>query len=134
MSMKNLFGVAPCAAYGWPKNLPRWKGIDRSILDINAAVPAHFVIADGIIGMEGNRRMHGSPRNLGPIVLADDAVAPDFVCSRLMGLNPLRVNYLAQVAELLGNGTPERVVHLGEGLPSTMQPFAVLPEFAHLRL
>ncbi len=25
-----------------------------------------------------------------------------------MGLNPLRVNYLAQAAEFLGNGTPER--------------------------
>jgi hypothetical protein len=25
-------------------------------------------------------------------------------------------------------------VNLGEGVPSTMQPFAVLPEFAHLRL
>jgi hypothetical protein len=25
--------------------------------------------------------------------VADDPVAADFVCSRLMGLNPLRVNY-----------------------------------------
>jgi uncharacterized protein (DUF362 family) len=85
--MKNLFGVAPGAVCGWPKNLPHWKGIDRSILDINAAVPAQFVIADGIIGMEGNGPMHGSPRNLGRIVLADDPVAADFVCSQLMGLN-----------------------------------------------
>jgi len=134
LSMKNLFGVMPGVAYGWPKNLLHWKGIDRSILDINAAVPAHFVIADGIIGMEGNGPLHGAPRNLGRIVLADDPVAADFVCSRLMGLNPLRVNYLAQAAEFLGNGTPERIVQLGEMLPPAMQPFAVLPEFAHLRL
>jgi uncharacterized protein (DUF362 family) len=134
LSMKNLFGVMPGVAYGWPKNLLHWKGIDRSILDINAAVPAHFVIADGIIGMEGNGPLHGAPRSLGRIVLADDPVAADFVCTRLMGLNPLRVNYLAQVAEFLGNGTPERIVHLGEMLPPAMQPFAVLPEFAHLPL
>jgi uncharacterized protein (DUF362 family) len=81
LSMKNLFGVAPGAAYGWPKNLLHRKGVDRSILDINAAVPAHFVIADGIIGMEGNGPMQGSPRNLGRIVFADDPVAADFVCS-----------------------------------------------------
>jgi hypothetical protein len=56
------------------------------------------------------------------------------VCARLMGLNPLRVNYLAQAAELLGNGTLERTAHLGERLPSTMQRFAVLPEFARPRL
>jgi uncharacterized protein (DUF362 family) len=67
-------------------------------------------------------------------VLADDPVAADFVCSRLMGLNPLRVNYMAQAAEFLGNGTAERIVQLGEMLPPAMQPFAVLPEFAHLRL
>ena len=134
LSMKNLFGVVPGVAYGWPKNLLHWKGIDRSILDINAAVPAHFVIADGIIGMEGNGPLHGAPRSLGRIVLADDPVAADFVCSRLMGLNPLRVNYLAQAAEFLGNGTAERIVQLGEMLPATVQPFAVLPAFAHLRL
>jgi len=134
LSMKNLFGVMPGVAYGWPKNLLHWKGIDRSILDINAAVPAHFVIADGIIGMEGNGPLHGAPRSLGRIVLADDPVAADFVCTRLMGLNPLRVNYLAQAAEFLGNGTPERIVQLGEMLPATVRPFAVLPAFAHLRL
>jgi len=134
LSMKNLFGVVPGVAYGWPKNLLHWKGIDRSVLDINAAVPAHFVIADGITGMEGNGPLHGSPRSLGRIVLADDSVAADFVCTRLMGLNPLRVNYLAQAAEFLGNGMPERIVQLGEPMPPTMQPFAVLPEFAHLRL
>ena len=134
LSMKNLFGVMPGVAYGWPKNLLHWKGIDRSILDINAAVPAHFVIADGIIGMEGNGPLHGSPRSLGRIVLADDPVAADFVCTRLMGLNALRVNYLAQAAEFLDNGTPERIVQLGEMLPPAVQPFAVLPEFAHLPL
>jgi uncharacterized protein (DUF362 family) len=134
LSMKNLFGVVPGVAYGWPKNALHWKGIDRSILDINSVVPAHFVIADGIIGMEGNGPLHGSPRHLGRIVLADDPVAADFVCSRLMGLNPLRVKYLAQGAEFLGNGTPERIVHLGERLPATIQPFAVMPEFARLCL
>jgi hypothetical protein len=56
------------------------------------------------------------------------------VCARLMGLNPLRVSYSAQAAEFLGNGTPELIAHLGERLPSIMQPFVVLPEFARLRL
>jgi uncharacterized protein (DUF362 family) len=134
LSMKNLFGVVPGVAYGWPKNLLHCKGIERSILDINAVIPAHFVIADGIIGMEGNGPLHGSPRNLGRIVLADDPVAADFVCTRLMGLDPLRVNYLAQAAEFLGNGTPDRIVQLAEPMLVPQEPFAVLPEFAHLRI
>ena len=132
LSMKNLFGVVPGIAYGWPKNVLHWKGIDRSILDINAAVPAHFVIADGIVGMEGNGPLHGAPRTLGRIVLADDPVAADFTCARLMGLNPLRVAHLAQAAEFLGNGAPERIIQLAEQLPHSVRPFEVLPEFAYL--
>jgi len=133
LSMKNLFGVVPGIAYGWPKNVLHWKGIDRSILDINAAVQAHFVIADGIVGMDGNGPLHGTPRNLGRIVLADDPVAADFTCARLMGLNPLRVPHLAQAAEFLGNGAPERIIQLAEQLPRSVEPFAVLPEFAYLQ-
>jgi uncharacterized protein (DUF362 family) len=132
LSMKNLFGAVPGVAYGWPKNLLHCRGIDRSILDINAAVPAHFVIADGIVGMEGNGPLHGSPRNLGRIVLADDPVAADFICTRLMGLNPLAVNYLARAAEFLGNGSPQRIVHLGEMLPINTKPFDVLREFTYI--
>jgi uncharacterized protein (DUF362 family) len=133
LSMKNLFGVVPGLAYGWPKNLLHCKGIDRSILDINAAVPIHMVIADGIVAMEGNGPLQGTSRHLGRIVLADDPVAADFTCTRLMGLNPMRVNYLSQASAFLGNGAPERIVHLGEPLPRTVHPFTVLPDFAYLR-
>src|SRR5579883_2401182 len=59
LSLKNMFGIIPGAAYGWPKNILHWKGIDRSILDINAAVPVNFVVADGIVAMEGNGPLHG---------------------------------------------------------------------------
>lgn len=132
LSMKNLFGVVPGIAYGWPKNVLHWKGIDRSILDINAAVPTDFVIADGIVGMEGNGPLNGSARNLGRIVLAEDPVAADFTCAQLMGINPQRVSHLAQAAEFLGNGAAERIIQLAEPLPRTVEPFAVLPEFAYL--
>ena len=132
LSLKNMFGVVPGVAYGWPKNVLHWRGIDRSVLDINGAVPVHFVIADGIIGMEGNGPLHGSARHLGRIVLSDDTVAADFTCAQLMGLNPWRVGHLAQAAKFLGNGAVERIDQVGERIPQTVQPFAVLPEFAHL--
>ena len=54
-------------------------------------------------------------RALGRIVLSDDPVAADFTCTRLMGLNPMRVDHLAQAAEFLGNGAPESIVQLGNG-------------------
>jgi len=61
-----MFGVVPGARYGWPKNILHWKGIQESILDLCATVPIHFVIADGIVAMEGNGPLNGAARPLGP--------------------------------------------------------------------
>jgi uncharacterized protein (DUF362 family) len=85
LSLKNMFGIVPGMKYGWPKNLLHWSGIHESILDICATVPIHFVIVDGIIAMEGNGPLQGTARELGKIVLADDPVAADATCARLMG-------------------------------------------------
>jgi Domain of unknown function (DUF362) len=70
-----MFGVVPGARYGWPKNILHWKGIQESIIDLCATVPVQFVIADGIVAMEGNGPLNGTARPLGKIVLADDPVA-----------------------------------------------------------
>ena len=133
LSMKNMFGVVPGTKYGWPKNVLHWKGIHRSILDICATAPMHFVIADGVVAMEGNGPLHGSHRHLGKIVLADDPVAADFTCARLMGLNPHAVWHLDRAAHFLGNGSQDRIDLIAEGLPRKTVPFDVLPEFASLQ-
>jgi uncharacterized protein (DUF362 family) len=133
LSMKNMFGILPGTKYGWPKNVLHWKGIHRSILDICATAPMHFVIADGVVAMEGNGPLHGTHRNLGKIVLADDPVAADFTCARLMGLDPYRVWHLDRAAHFLGNGSHKRIDLIAEGLPQKTIPFEVLPEFASLQ-
>jgi uncharacterized protein (DUF362 family) len=134
LSMKNMFGVVPGNRYGWPKNLLHWKGIHRSILDICATVPIHFVIADGIVAMEGNGPLHGTHRRLGKIVLSDDPVAADFTCTRLMGFHPERIWHLDHAARFLGNGSTDRITFLTEGLTETSVPFRVLPQFAYLQM
>ena len=134
LSLKNMFGVIPGAVYGWPKNVLHWQGIERSILDICSTVRPHFVVADGIVAMEGNGPLHGTHRNLYTIVLADDPVAADFTCARLMGLVPERVYHLAQAARFLGNGDTGRIDLLASQLPRQIQPFGVLPQFRHMQV
>ena len=92
--MKNMFGVVPGARYGWPKNILHWKGIQESILDLCATVPVHFVIADGIVAMEGNGPLNGTPRPLRTVLLADDPEAADATCSRLMGFQPDQIVHI----------------------------------------
>jgi uncharacterized protein (DUF362 family) len=132
LSMKNMFGVVPGARYGWPKNILHWKGIQESILDICATAPVHFVIADGIVAMEGNGPLNGNPRRLGKIVLADDPVAADATCACLMGFAPERVVHIREGAKFLGNAAPELLDQVGERVTAPSHPFAVVPEFRYL--
>ncbi len=132
LSMKNMFGVVPGSRYGWPKNILHWSGIQQSILDICSTVPVHFVIADAIMAMEGNGPLNGTPRPLGSIVLADDPVAVDATCARLMGLEPGRVVHIREAAKFLGNSSPTLIDQVGEMLRSPDLPFQVVPEFRFL--
>lgn len=132
LSLKNMFGVVPGIKYGWPKNPLHWHGIHESILDICATVPIHFVIADGIEAMEGNGPLHGTVRQLNRIVLADDPVAADATCARLMGFEPGRVRHIAEASRFLGNQEPARIRQLGDRVPTASRPFAVLPDFEYL--
>jgi uncharacterized protein (DUF362 family) len=134
LSMKNMFGVVPGMKYGWPKNILHWKGIQESILDICATVPVHFVIADAIVAMEGNGPLNGHPRPLNRIVLADDPVAADATCARLMGLDPTRITHIRIGAQYLGNASTERIDQLRDPVRAPSNPFDVVPEFQHLRV
>jgi uncharacterized protein (DUF362 family) len=132
IAMKNMFGIVPGARYGWPKNILHWKGIQESILDLCATVPIHFVIADGIMAMEGNGPLNGTPRPLGRIVLADDPVAADATCTRLMGFEPGRIAHIREGARFLGNTDPGHIDQVGETVMPPATPFRVVPEFANL--
>jgi uncharacterized protein (DUF362 family) len=133
LSLKNMFGVVPGSCYGWPKNALHWAGIDRAILDINAAALPNFAIVDGIVGMEGNGPIQGTPKPAGVLVLGDDPVAVDSTCVRIMGLLPDKVDYLARAGTLLGHVDEEKIQQLGESIATTRVPFQVIEAFRHLR-
>jgi uncharacterized protein (DUF362 family) len=132
LSLKNLFGIVPGSCYGWPKNILHWAGLEGSILDINAAARPDFAIVDGILGMEGNGPIQGSPKAAGVLLFGDDPVAVDATSCRVMGLLPERVAYLAKAGTMLGHLEVSKIQQLGEQIDHVKSPFAVLPEFARL--
>ena len=103
LSMKNMFGVVPGSRYGWPKNVLHWAGIHESILDICATVRPHFVIADGIVGMEGDGPLNGSAKAMQMILLSDDIVTADTILANLLGTDPRRIRHLQEAGRFLGN-------------------------------
>jgi uncharacterized protein (DUF362 family) len=103
LSMKNMFGIVPGSRYGWPKNVLHWAGIHECVLDICATVRPHFVIADGIVGMEGDGPLNGTAKDLHTILLSDDPVAADFILARLLGAEPNAVKHIQEASRFLGN-------------------------------
>jgi uncharacterized protein (DUF362 family) len=135
LSMKNMFGIIPSALYGWPKNVLHWAGIAESILDIHSTLPVpQFAIVDGIVGMEGNGPIQGTPKPCGTLILGDDLVAVDATAARLMTLDPAQIPYLAEAGRFLGNIAPENILSLGEELAACRQDFRVIDRFQHLKV
>jgi len=113
-AMKNLFGLVPSAVYGWPKNLLHVRGIDSSILDLNATIRPAFAIVDAVVAMEGDGPIMGTPKPCGFLAMGSDLVAVDSTCARIMGFEPARIPYLADASRFLGNLSPDRIVQRGE--------------------
>jgi len=126
LSMKNLFGLMPGQVYGWPKNVFHQEGIHPSILDIAASVPVHLAIVDGIVGMEGDGPILGTPRHAGVLVVGPNLAAVDATCARLMGVNPRKVAYLAFASGRLGPIRESHIAQRGEDWRTLWQPFELI--------
>lgn len=126
LSMKNLFGVMPGSVYGWPKNVLHHAGIINSILDINATVQPAFAIVDGIIGMEGDGPIMGTPVNSGLVVMGRNPVAVDSTCARLMGVDPEKIGYLYAASGWMGAVAERNIEQRGETIAERRHDFKLL--------
>jgi uncharacterized protein (DUF362 family) len=134
LSLKNMFGVVPGRIYGWPKNVLHWAGLQESILDVAGAVRPHLAIVDGIVGMQGDGPIKGTPIQAGHLVFGTDPVAVDATAAYLMGVDPTRVTYLAEAARFLGQGDLGKITQVGEDPTRSVTDFKLRPEFEGLRL
>jgi uncharacterized protein (DUF362 family) len=126
LSMKNLFGVMPGMFYGWPKNVLHREGIVESILDINTTLRPHFAIVDGIIGMEGDGPIMGTPKNAGVLLMGRNLLAVDATCCRIMDIDPSNIRYMAKAANRLGPISSANIHQRGETIDSVRTPFELL--------
>lgn len=131
-SMKNLYGTLPGIAYGWPKNVLHYAGIPQTVFDLNATLTKTLAIVDGIVCMEGDGPIMGSPKKLGLVLIGKNLPALDATVARIMGLEPSRVSYLDLAADRLGPITDSRIEQRGEAWQPLVSPFKIL-NVPHLR-
>jgi len=131
-SMKNLYGVIPGIVYGWPKNVLHHAGIPETVIDINASLPKTLAIIDGILCMEGDGPIMGSPKPMGLILIGPNLPAVDATAARIMNLHPENISYLALAAGPLGPIDDRRIEQRGERWQPLVKPFHIL-DAPHLR-
>ena len=134
LSMKNFFGVVPGSIYGWPKNELHHVGIPQSIVELTRIFRGSFAIVDGIVGMEGNGPIQGTPKSAGVLVMGGDLPAVDATCCRIMGIDPTKVEYLAMASDKLGITEESRIEQRGEQIRTVRTNFDLIEKFHQLRL
>jgi len=93
---KNLFGCIP----GLQKaelhmRFPQKERFGDMLIDLLETVRPQISIVDGILAMEGDGPAGGRPRELGLVLAGEDPLTVDLAVCGLMGLDPMRVPYLA---------------------------------------
>ena len=126
LSMKNMFGAMPGIVYGWPKNLLHWVGITESILDINATIKPNMAIVDGIIGMQGDGPIMGTPVQSNVLVMGRNLPAVDATCTRIMGIDPNKIPYLQGSSGWLGAIREKNIEQRGEKIESVRKNFQLI--------
>ena len=101
-AMKNLYGTLPGVIYGWPKNVLHYAGIPQTVVDINASLPPTIAIVDGILCMEGDGPILGTPKPMGLLAIGLNPTAVDATLARITGFDPRKVPYLALAEGRLG--------------------------------
>lgn len=95
---------------GWHGNDTIWRTVDdlNRILFFGDPVKRtvegqrrrrYFALVDGIVGMEGNGPLRGTPRPAGIVMAGDDPLAIDVAASTLMGFDWQRIRMLRGIAE-----------------------------------
>ncbi len=108
-----------------------WAGIDECIADLHAAFPRQFAIVDGIVGMEGNGPIQGTPKPAGVLVAGRDPVAVDATCCRIMQIDPYQIGYLrlARVESAVAHDRRRNIRQVGESIEAVATPFELPPDF-----
>jgi uncharacterized protein (DUF362 family) len=133
LAMKNLFGLVPGGVYGWPKNVLHWAGIPESIVDLHHLFPRQFAIVDGIVGMEGNGPIQGTPKAAGVLVAGSDVAAVDATCCRIMGIDPRKIDYL-RIARGERNLAASSFHQIGERISDVQTNFELMDVWKPVRL
>lgn len=94
-AIKNMFGIIPgrmkTSLHGKGKTAPDFSKI---LVDIYQTITPHLNIMDAVVGMDGRGPAHGTPQKTGLIFASFNGAALDYVVSRTIGFDPLKIDMI----------------------------------------
>ncbi len=126
LGLKNLLGVIPGSRYGWAKNIIHINGINATILGLYQSLPPVISVVDGIIGMQGNGPLGGTPVQHGLLAMGSDPLAVDTTCAQLMGFSIEAIPHLHGAA-LAGIGQANKIETRGVPASQLQQHYEAPP-------
>jgi uncharacterized protein (DUF362 family) len=128
LSLKNMKGVMP----GAEKKKTHRLGLELAIADLNSIVKPHFVVVDGLVGMEGIWEYPDDCVPMGLVGAGRDPVAVDSVFAQIMGMAPKEIMHLVYCQRKgLGVCDLEAIEAVGVPISEVRRPFR--PAFDVLR-
>ncbi|MCM8786195.1 MAG: DUF362 domain-containing protein [Candidatus Omnitrophica bacterium] len=136
IGIKNLYGLIP--------------GVTKTILHSKFVSPYDFslflvefykkiedkiflTVVDGITGMEGDGPSSGKLRNLGHIIIGEKPIYVDYVCCKLIGVQPEKIDFIKIYIEKYGIDKFEIIGDFEQikdfKLPSTRKYFFIRNKF-----
>jgi uncharacterized protein (DUF362 family) len=119
-AMKNLKGTT---TYDEKKRF-HYLGLNKAFTELNAVLKPHLNVVDGLIAMEGDGPIAGTPVGLNMLMAGTDAVAVDTIAARIMGIDPTEVLSLC-LAQGMGLGVWDEkdITVLGKSIEEVRRPF-----------
>ena len=96
-SVKNLYGTIPGLTKSeYHYRFPNHDDFANMLIDINEYFKFDLNIVDAVIGMDGNGPTMGNPKKIGAIIASTNPYALDYICAKVINLNPNSVNTIVQ--------------------------------------
>ena len=90
----------------------------RMLIGIHRRLGPVVNLIDGIVAMEGQGPINGTPRSLGVLVAGTDPIACEYICCRLMGIDPAGLPILKTAAQMrFGCHDAEAIETVGDPWP-----------------
>jgi len=111
VAMKNMFGLVPAPHYcgRWNKSKLHTPSTHHSVFDVCLFKRPDLCVVDASVALTG-QHLSGAAKKIGLILASFDPVAVDAVGSRLLGHDPLEIEYLTLANGVLGDMDDVRII------------------------